>query len=148
MTQAPFEVLGGGLSYDAAWSVGGDVRGRARAQTCSLFPTGPQNSRQTKVLSCMDNTRHTTGGDEGFGRQSFLSQLELENQVKREKLVIWFSSLVLLWESGRGREDGGGWRVCLKPGQRECEELEGINRVRKEETRSESVMLVENKWGK
>ena len=50
---------------------------------------GPKNSSQTKVFSCMDNTGHTSRGDEGFGGgQSFLSQLELGDQVKGEKLVI------------------------------------------------------------
>lgn len=68
--------------YDVACSVGGDVRGRVKALTHSHFPMGPKNSSQTKVLSCMDNTGHTSGGDEGFGGQSFLSQLELEAQVK------------------------------------------------------------------
>ena len=50
---------------------------------------GPKNSSLTKILSCMDNTGHTSGGDEGFREeQSFLSQLKLADQVKGEKLVI------------------------------------------------------------
>lgn len=93
------------MTHHALWE---EMSERVKAETPSHFPMGPKNSSQTKVLSCMDNTGHTSGGDEGFWGQSFLSQLELWDQVKGEKLVIWFPPLVLLsWESGRVIAKGG-----------------------------------------
>lgn len=75
--------------------------GRLRPKVTHIFPWAPKIPARPKYFSCMDNTGHTSGEDEGFGGQSFLSVLKLRNQVKGEKLVIWFPPLVLSWESGR-----------------------------------------------
>lgn len=118
------------MTQQALWE---EMSERVKALTHSHFPMGPKNSSQTKVLSCMDNTGHTSRGDEGFGGQSFLSQLKLWNQVKGEKPVIWFPPLVLSWESGRVIAEGGDWRVDWRRGKEKVRKNEReIKRKRKE----------------
>lgn len=97
---------------DTAYSVGGDARGRVKTQIYSHFPVGPRNSSQTKVLSCMDNTGHTAGGDEGFGGQSFLSQLQAQRPGEEREtghLIPTPGPVMGKWKSHREKREVGGF---------------------------------------
>lgn len=89
-------------------SVGRDVKVGVRTRTCSHFPMGPENSSQTKVFSCMDNTGHTSGGDEGFGgtKLSFTAQAQRPGEEREAGHLIPAPGFVMgKWKS---HNEGGG----------------------------------------
>ena len=64
--------------------------GGVEAFSSLTFSHGPQNFQSDQILLRVDNTGHTSRGDEGPAVQSFLSQLEPWEQVKAEKPAIRF----------------------------------------------------------
>lgn len=77
------------------------------------FSQGPQNSSHTKVLSCMDNTRRTSRGDEGFGgtKLSFIAQALRAGEVgEAGHLIPTLGSVMGKW-NGIGSGWGRGYQV-------------------------------------
>lgn len=82
---------------------------------------GPKNSSQTKVLSCMDNTGHTSGGDEGFlGTKLSFTARALRPGEGRDAghLIPAPGSVMGKWKSHSKVGEAGG----LTEGGRESEE--------------------------